>query len=541
MKKIKKIFSKKVIIIVIILIVVGVVGYSIFGGDNGPEYILSEVSYGSVVKEVSETGMVKISEQADLGFRNAGKLSDIFVKVGDNVTTGQQLAKLDTSQLYIELSEAQATLDVANADYSQLLAGSSEEEIKIVETDITNAQLVLDNSKQTLENVKSSAEEGLNQAYEDALDELDSAYLDIYNALIAVRALESKYFSGSDQESIAIRNSISTIQNALNQSKTYIDSAKVDFDRNKIELALSKTKDSLSSSRLALANVRNTTESGAYSVTSADKTIIDNQRTYVNTAHEDIVSAQQVIATAKIANSTNISDATASVASAEIALQKKEDELALKKAGPTQEAINLYLAKIKQAQSKVSLLNNKISEAVLKSPIDGQVLKINKRKGETVQPTDSVVVFLPSGPFQVEVDIYEEDIVDVQANNYVKVMLPAFSDDIFDGRVISIDPAEKLIDGVVYYEVNISFKIGGQNIKPGMTADVVIETNKKENVLTAPTEAIEKRDGVKMAKVYIGKQLVYREVELGLEGEDNIEIISGLSEGEQVIIGEKQK
>ena len=72
MKKIKKIFSKKVIIIVIILIVVGVVGYSIFGGDNGPEYILSEVSYGSVVKEVSETGMVKISEQADLGFRNAG-------------------------------------------------------------------------------------------------------------------------------------------------------------------------------------------------------------------------------------------------------------------------------------------------------------------------------------------------------------------------------------------------------------------------------------------------------------------------------------
>lgn len=541
MKKIKKFFSKKNIIIVVILAVIGVVGYVILTGNNGPEYILAEVSYGTVVKEVSETGMVKISEQTNLGFKNAGKLSDTFVKVGDNVTAGQQLARLETDQLYIELSEAQAALDVTNADYAKLLAGSSAEEIKIVETDVVNAQLTLDNNKQTLKNVEIDAEEDLNQTYENALDELDSAYLDIYNALIAVDALENKYFGGGDQESIIIRNSISTIQNALNQAYTYIGDAKIDSDRDKIETALSKTKDSLSSSRLILADVRSTTESGLYSVTSADKTTIDNQRTYINTAHENIVGAQQSISTTKITNSTNISDAEANVASAEIALQKKKDELALKKAGPTQESINLYLAKINQARAKVSLLNNKINESVLRSPIDGQIIGINKRKGETVQPTDSVIMFLPSGPFQVEVDIYEEDIVNVQADNYVKVVLPAFSDDIFNGKVISVDPSEKLIDGVVYYEVNISFEVDEQNIKPGMTADVTIETSKKENVLIVPIEAIEKKDGVNMVKIYKGNVLTYKKVEFGLEGENNIEIISGLSEGDQVIIGEKQK
>ena len=191
--------------------------------------------------------------------------------------------------------------------------------------------------------------------------------------------------------------------------------------------------------------------------------------------------------------------------------------------------------------TKVSLLNNQISEATLKSPAAGQITAINKRKGETVSPVDAVVGFLTSGPFQVEVDIYEEDIVDIQVNNYVRVELPAFPDIVFDGRVLTIDPAEKLIDGVVYYEVNISFEVGDQNIKPGMTADVVIETNKKENVLVVPVEAIEKQDGVKKIKTYIGKELVYKQVELGLEGEDFVEIISGLSDGDQVIIGEKVK
>ena len=59
--------------------------------------------------------------------------------------------------------------------------------------------------------------------------------------------------------------------------------------------------------------------------------------------------------------------------------------------------------------------------------------------------------------------------------------------------------------------------------------------------MAVPGEAIEKKYGVKMAKVYIGKQLVYRDVEIGLEGEDYTEILSGLEEGDMVIIGEKQK
>jgi multidrug efflux pump subunit AcrA (membrane-fusion protein) len=87
-------------------------------------------------------------------------------------------------------------------------------------------------------------------------------------------------------------------------------------------------------------------------------------------------------------------------------------------------------------------------------------------------------------------------------------------------------------------------------VKPGMTADVKIITSEKENVLTVPQEAIQKKNGNKIVQVYSECNSIYqptncyknkkaedREVVTGLEGSDGlIEIVSGLQEGEKVIL-----
>jgi len=539
----KKIFSKKIIIIIIVIAVLGFIIYNFFVKDGESEYILEKVSYGTVIKEVSETGAVKISEEVNLGFKNSGRIDEIYVKKGDNVESGQKLAKLDTSQLYIELTEAQAVLEVAQADYNKLLAGSSVEEIKVAEAEVLNTQVTLQNAKQSLEDVKADAEEDLDQAYEDALDVLDDAYLKIYNAYNVVDDIRRTYFSSSDQTSLIVKENKDKIKNALNSAKAYIDEAKADSLHKDIDTALSETKDALSDTKQALEAVRDATEAIAYrdTVSDSDKTSLDNQKTYINTVYTNLVAAQQNISLTKITNETNINTAEASVSTAEAKLQKAQDELDLKKAGPTQENINLYSAKIKQAQAKVSLLYNTINESVLKSPIQGQITKINKREGETVQTTDSVISFLPEGPFQVEVDIYEEDIVNIKIDNFVRINLPAFPDEVLEGRVISIDPAEKLIDGVVYYEVNIIFSTEKENIKPGMTADIIIETDKKENVLIVSKAVLKKIDGENIVRVFKKGDVEERKIEIGLEGGEYIEVISGLEEGEQVIIGEKQE
>ncbi len=541
MKILKKLKRRTIIIAVIVIIIVFVI-FNFFIGNGELEYIAEEVVRGTVIKEVSETGMVKISEQVDLGFKYSGRIDEIYVKVGDQVEAGQNLAKLDLGQLYIELAEAQAALNVAKADYDKLLAGSSAEEIKVSETDVLNAQIVFDNAKQSLEDAKADAEEDLKQDYENALSDLEDAYLKIYNSYNVVLSVQLSYFNSTDQEGVIVKDNKDLIYANLTLAKTQVDNAEAG-SRQEVDTALSEMKKILSEVKNSLEIVRDVTENVLYrnTVTSSDKTSLDNQKSYINTAYNDIVAAQQTIATTRITNETNINTKEAAVGAAEVALQKAQDQLDLKKAGPTQENINLYQAKIKQAEAKVALLQNKINDSTLKSPVKGQITSINKRRGETAQVTDSIISILPSGPFQIEVDIYEEDIVYVKVNDETEIFIPAFPDDLFAGEVISIDPAEKLIDGVVYYEVNISFDAGDKGVKPGMTADVVIKADERENVLVIPKQALKKINGDKIVKVLDGKEVEERKIEIGLEGEDNIEVISGLIEGERVVLGEKAK
>jgi multidrug efflux pump subunit AcrA (membrane-fusion protein) len=121
-----------------------------------------------------------------------------------------------------------------------------------------------------------------------------------------------------------------------------------------------------------------------------------------------------------------------------------------------------------------------------------------------------------------------------------KITLVAFPKQTFEGKVLSIDPAEKIVDNVVYYEVTIDFPNQPNDVKSGMTADIVIETNKKDSVLRVPKNAIENVDGKNIVQVIVNKDKIEnRQITTGLEGNDYYEVVSGLSEGDTIIVGKK--
>ena len=220
-------------------------------------------------------------------------------------------------------------------------------------------------------------------------------------------------------------------------------------------------------------------------------------------------------------------------------LKEAQDALAIKKAGPRQTDINYYQAQVEQAQAKVDLLETQIKEATLRSPVRARVTEINKKVGETVQPTsnDNIIVILPTDPYDIKVDIYEEDVVKVKLNDPVDIKLPAFPNQIFPGKVTLIDPAEKVIEGVIYYGVTISFENPPQEIKPGMSADVTIKTAEKRDVLTIPGAAVEKKDNKTFVQILKDEKLEWIEIQIGLSGnDDKVEVISGLAEGDQVAV-----
>jgi RND family efflux transporter MFP subunit len=512
MIKIKK--KKIVIAVIIVLFVFFVLSKTVFKNEQ-VGYTKEEVKAGTIVQEVSETGAVKKGEEISLSFQAGGKIEKTYVAAGQEVKAGSILAKLDSVQLSIKHTEAQASLDVAKA------------QLQVAQTSVANYQNTLSAENQNLTDVSATAQENLDNAYEDALNELDSAYLKIYNALDTVKIVQTNYFNGGDQEGVAVSNNKIIIENSLNALRSVISSAKASSVKTVTDSALSVAKKSLEDTFSALTIIRQTCDVSFYGdmVSSAYKTSLDTHRTNINITLSSVIGSQQTISSVKIANEANINTAKNRVTAAEGNLKKSQDD------------ISLYQAQLKQTEASLNLLQRQINDASIFAPADGQVTDVLKKTGEIAQASEAVVSFISSGPFQIEADIYEEDVVKVKVGDPVAIKLPAFSYQNFSGKVLSISPAEKLLDGVVYYEVKIDFPEAPQETRVGMTADIIIKTAQKDNALIVSESAITKRDNKNFVQVVKDEIQEEREVQVGIKGsEGQVEITSGLQAGEFVAI-----
>ena len=530
---------KKILSILILILVFGALIYYFFFKPKDSELSLFEVKRGEVAQTVSETGQTQKGDKINLIFENSGKIEKIYVEVGDNVAKGKLLARLATDDLELELTEAKAALSYADANLNKLLAGVSPEELRVSETTVSNAQLDLDKAQTNLENVEKLAQDDLSADYEDALNVFQAAYLKAYNAGSAIDLIQRTYFSKNDNEGKLVVENQGKIRTMIAEIKTALDAAEANPLQENIDASLMTAKIKLANISAYLRTIREACDTDAYfsAVASADKTILDNHRSYIAIEITNISDSIQTIASVKLNNTSDINTAQAEVLTASGALAKAQDELNLLSAAPREEDVNLYTAQKEQAQSQVSILEKKIGKASLYSPIKGQITAVNKRAGEVVRSLqDSVIVLMPSESYEIDVDIYEEDVVRVRVGNRVVVSLVAFPEEIFEGEVVSIDPAEKLIDGVVYYKSVVALENAPEALRPGMTADLEIKTDFKENVLIVPEDALIKEEKISV-EVFKDGSKEKREVQVGLIGNDNMcEIISGLFEGEKVIL-----
>lgn len=373
-----------------------------------------------------------------------------------------------------------------------------------------------------------SAKQSLDSVYEDALITINDSYLRISNTFNVVDPIQRTYFLPVNQESLKVIDNKEKIKNAANQVKSYLEEARAN-SQEKIDLALSETKTALEKSAEALKIIREVCEEPVYQnlVSPADKTSLDTQRININTALANITNSQQIISSTRL-----------TVESVKGQLQVAQNELARVKAEIRQEDIDLYEAQIRQAETRLQFYENQLQQSKLISPVQGKIIEIKKRVGELVQsvPQDAVMVILPAVLYEIKVNIYEEDVVKMSVGNSVEITLVAFPKETFEGKIISISPAEKIVEGVVYYETIIGFDEIPEEIKPGMTADVIIQANLKEDVLVIHRDAVQRRQGKTIVEVFRDGLIKEKEIEIGLMGSnDMVEVISGLKEGEKVI------
>jgi macrolide-specific efflux system membrane fusion protein len=207
----------------------------------------------------------------------------------------------------------------------------------------------------------------------------------------------------------------------------------------------------------------------------------------------------------------------------------------------TKEEIDAAEAKVEQAKASLREVQVQLSYATITAPISGTIASVTTQQGETVSaglnaPTFITIIDLN----RLEVDTYvdETDIGKVRVGQEATFTVASFPDKDFKGKVMAIYPKAIIQDNVIYYITIISVEKPGGLLRPEMTATVNISLQKRENVLTVPNAAICRKEGKKVVFVMQNSQPIKREVKTGWKDSNYTEVLSGLKEGERVILEE---
>lgn len=187
------------------------------------------------------------------------------------------------------------------------------------------------------------------------------------------------------------------------------------------------------------------------------------------------------------------------------------------------------------------------------APLDGFIIVRDKEPGQTINTADYIVVMADELIVKAYVD--ETDLRYVKLGQVVKCMLDAYPNLKFFGEIEHIAYESTLINNVTVYEVKIKpmlnrdENIDKRGTKPqidissilrsGMTVTIEVVAEEKRNVLVLPVNAIEDMGKEKYVLLKKDKDIIKQPVETGISNGKNIEIISGLNEGDIVLVQKK--
>ena len=188
-----------------------------------------------------------------------------------------------------------------------------------------------------------------------------------------------------------------------------------------------------------------------------------------------------------------------------------------------------------------------LNEATIKATFDGVVAQVLVKEGDNIpspsMAPQTVVYLIDPDMMKLVVEVDEIDIPQVVFNQEVIVTLDALLDDEFSGKVTSILPMPMEVAGVVLYNVRIDLEVPeNSGVKVGMSASADIIVDQRSDVLMVPSRAVKDDEhGRAVVKVMNNEQIEERVVVVGVDDGLRIEIISGLTEGETVVVESRTK
>jgi RND family efflux transporter MFP subunit len=196
-------------------------------------------------------------------------------------------------------------------------------------------------------------------------------------------------------------------------------------------------------------------------------------------------------------------------------------------------------ANVDKDQVALEQAQRNVDRARLLAPFDGFVSAVNYSAGDSAGTgTAAIVVDLTT--LQVRVNIAEVDIAKIKLGQSAQITLDALPGKTYTATISSIGPVATITQGVVNYPVTAIVGNHEGAIKPGMTANLAITVEQRDNVLLIPARAIRTQGGQRTVTVLYKGLNIAVPVTIGLTNDQSAEITSGLLEGDQVIIQSTQ-
>lgn len=429
------------------------------------------------------------------------KIEEIYAASGQRVTEGEELLKFTEDSVEAVRALLQNAVVEAQADYAE---AESTYELSLLEaqTDYDTQKIsasyaasIRNTSGTSVTNKVASLQVQLEQKQANAAslqEKLTEAQEDYQDALETYEAAKEGYEGAGTDNTV----NFMTIQNGYLSARSKYQQAKS---------ALTQAEDALSENESAITDLQNQL-AAAQAKQKIDK--LDTEETY----QEAVITGQN----AQTTYNAVVEDLKETLQEAEETKEKREEQL---------QAFEDFVG----------------SDGILYATEDGVITEVSYEAGDRLTTTGALFSYATSDDMRISVDVTQEDIVDLQVGDAVDITFTAYPEDSYTGSILSINTtATSDYSNAVSYTVEISVEGALEKLYGGMTADVIFVTEEKEDILYVSRKAIVEENG----KTYVyrktalgGKELA--EVETGITNGVDIEILSGLEEGDTIYLASK--
>lgn len=514
---------------------------------NAPdEYRTATVAYGDVEQTLGLSGTITPSGRSDLSFTVAGTVAKLKAKVGDKVTKGEVLARLDTTGLKAAVTKAEAEVAAAKAQ----LAKDEDAQTATVSSAATSAAASSSTSSTSSSTTKKSSSKssatGTNKS--EATSSTDAA---LAKALSQIADEQRSVEADQTAVDTAIKVAGSALDAETTACKVSAEAAASDASTtDEPSASASATTDSGTASAppptgpgsVACTNAITAVQGDQVSVSAKEKALDAALTTLGGTLASASKAAQGTASTTTSgsAKSTGSSGAKATTpaktASTKAASAASTSSGTRSSGSTTVTAATLAKdqASIDSAKASLVSASQALSGAVITAPAAGTVAQVSVSAGGSATAGSSAIVLIAPGTTTIEFSATSTQVAELTVGQKTEVS-PAGSTTTYAGRVTRVGQVPSTdTSGSSTYPVTVTLDQRDLDLLTGATASVDVVLGSATHVLTVPTSAVS--DG--SVQVYDGDTVSRMRVTTSLVGQARTVVTSGLKAGQQVVLAD---